>query len=102
MSESRPKKPCRSQRDKTAARVWGTVSMAGFPSISGILEKTDEMVTSMTELLVVIVVENIVLPIVFLMIAVKCSVPIAKYSVRLSSTLKQGSRELRDSSQQTV
>ena len=60
------------------------------------------MVTSMTKLVVAIVVENIVLPIVFLMIAVKCCVPIAKYSVRLSSILKQDSRELRDSLQQTV
>ena len=85
-----------------AAQVWDKMSMAEFPSISGIIEKTSDMVTSMTKLLVAIVVENVILPIVFLMIAVKCSVPIAKYSVRLSSTLKQDSRELRDSLQQTV
>jgi len=85
-----------------AAQVWDKMSMAEFPSISGIIEKTSDMVTSMTKLLVAIVVENVILPIVFLMIAVKCSVPIAKYSVRLSSTLKQDSRELRNSLQQTV
>ena len=67
-----------------------------------VVEKTSDMVTSMTKLVVAIIVENVILPIVFLMIAVKCSVPIAKYSVRLSSTLKQDSKELRDSLQQTV
>ncbi len=90
-----------------ATQVRDKVSMARFPSISSgiaektndmvmsmtklLVEKTNDMVTSMTELLVAIVVENIILPIVFLMIAVKCSVPIAKCSVRLSSTLKQDS-----------
>lgn len=89
-----------SKMGDTTTQIWDKI--ARFASISGIVEKANDMVTSMTELLVVIVVENIILPIVFLMIAVKCSVPIAKYSVRLSSALKQDSRELRDSLQQTV
>ena len=80
--------------EKTSDMVMGTTKL--------VVEKTSDMVTSMTKLLVAIVVENVILPIVFLMIAVKCSAPIAKYSVRLSSTLKQDSRELRDSLQQTV
>ena len=78
--------------EKTSDMVVGTTKL--------VVEKTSDMVTSMTKLVVAIVVENVILPIVFLMIAVKCSVPIAKYSVRLSSTLKQDSKELRDSLQQ--
>ncbi len=84
------------------AQMWDKMSMAKFPSISGTIEKASDMVTIMTKLLVAIVVENVILPIVFLMIVVKCSVPIAKYSGRLSSTLKRDSRERRDSLQQTV
>lgn len=67
-----------SQGVKVTSQAWSKVSMARFASISEIVEKTKDMVTSMTKLLVVIVVENIILPIVFLMIAVKCSVPIAR------------------------
>ena len=62
--------------------------------ISEISSKANEMATSITTLLAAIVVKNILLPLVFLMIAVKCSLPFATYSMRLASGFRRDSKEL--------
>ncbi len=62
--------------------------------ISKIFYKTDEAVTSITNLLAAIVVKNILLPLIFLMFALKCSLPIARYSMRLVSGLRRDAKEL--------
>ena len=80
----------------------GYTYMTEMMDIREIRGKFDEIMTDIAKLLTFILVKNLLMPIVFLVIAVKCSMPIAKYSVRLSSTLKQDSKELRDSLQQTV
>lgn len=77
-------------------------AMAEIMDIKEIRDKFDEIMTDIAKLLTFIIVKNLLMPIVFLMIAVKCSVPIIKYSVRLSSILKQDSKELRNSLQQTM
>ena len=80
----------------------GYTSMMEMMDIGEIRGKFDEIMTDIAKLLTFILVKNLLMPIMFLVIAVKCSVPLAKYSVQLSSTLKQDSKELRDSLQQTV
>ncbi len=86
---------CDSWLDKLSS-----ASKAGYTPIKEIVDKSSEMFIGIAKLLIAVIVKNIILPIVFLMIAVKCSVPIAKYSVRLSSILKQDSKGLRDALQQ--
>ena len=68
----------------------------GYARIAEIAGKAGDVITSITKLLVVVVIKNIVFPLVFLMIAVKCSLPIVRYSMRLVSNMKQDAREMRD------
>ena len=77
------------------SQLVSKISVVGFSRITGLVEKANDMVTSMTRLMVVVIVENIVLPVVFLMIALKGSLPIARGVARMTSTLRQDSRELR-------
>ena len=58
----------------------------GFTRISEIVEKSDDLITTLPRLLAVIVIKNIAIPLIFLMIAVMCSVPIAKYGIRFLNT----------------
>ena len=67
---------------------------AGYDRIKEIVDKSSNIVTSITNLLATIVIKNILLPLVFLMIAVKCSLPIFRYSARLASGLRRDSKEL--------
>ena len=57
-------------------------------------EFVDKNVKSVTYLLATIVIKNILLPLIFLAIAVKCSLPIARYSIRLASGFRQDTKEL--------
>ena len=72
------------------------LSSAGYARIAEIAGKAGDVITSTANLLVVVVIKNIVFPLVFLMIAVKCSLPIVRYSMRLVSNMKQDAREMRD------
>ncbi|MCY4383606.1 MAG: hypothetical protein OXE44_10700 [Nitrospinae bacterium] len=56
--------------------------------------KAEEMITNITMLLSAIAVKNIVIPLVFLLIALKCSLPLARYSMRLASGLRRDAKEL--------
>ena len=60
-----------------------------------------DMATGIAKLLAAIVIKNIVIPLMFLMIAVKCSLPVIKYSMRLVSNTKRETRELRNTPVQT-
>lgn len=59
-----------------------------------IVGKATDIATSITKLLIAIVVKNILLPITFLWIAVKCSLPIVRYSRRLISAFQRDSKDL--------
>ena len=52
-----------------------------------------DMVTRLALMLVLVVIENIVLPIIFLAIALKASVPIASGLMRISTTINEDTRE---------
>ena len=65
-------------------RVLPEISMPSLSQITELRESAVEYVQGLTELLVLIAIKNIVLPLVFLVIAVKGAVPVAKLSMRLS------------------
>ena len=67
---------------------------AGSERIQAIIDKSSNMVTSITTLLIAIVIKNILLPLVFLAIAVKGSLPLARYSMRLVSGLRRDANDL--------
>jgi len=67
---------------------------AGSERIKAIIDKSSKMVASITTLLITIVIKNILLPLIFLAIALKCSLPIARYSMRLVSGLRRDAKEL--------
>ena len=80
-------KSCKSFRDrfsgvgKAGARIAGIVAMAG------------EVATSIARLLAAVVVKNIVIPLAFLAIAVKCCRPMIRVSMRL---VQEGRREMKE------
>ena len=69
----------------------GTV---GISQLKEMFERFDHMATNVTMLLVAIAIKNILFPIVFLMLAVKCSLPIARYASRLSCGFEEGTGKL--------
>ena len=58
-----------------------------------IVGAAQDMVGRMTNILILVVIENIVLPIIFLAIAVKGSVPIARGVMRISTSMREDTRE---------
>ena len=58
-----------------------------------LVDDTKDMVERMFPLLILKVIENIVLPIIFLAIALKVSVPIARSLMKVSTTIKEDTRE---------
>ena len=75
-------------------RVLPDINMPGLSQITDLRDRAVEFVQGLTELLVLIAIKNIVLPLVFLAIAVKGTVPIAKWLIRLSASTHQESRAL--------
>ena len=74
------------------------ISNAGTAGISQIKEtfsKLNDMVTNVTMLLVALAVKNILFPIVFLMGAVKCGLPIARHASRLLCGFEEDARKLK-------
>ena len=65
-----------------------------FTDITELPDKANEMVKNITKLLAAIVIKNILLPLIFLAIALKCSLPIARFSMRLASGLRRDAKEL--------
>ena len=73
----------------------------GFGRIAEIVGKAGDIASYTAKLLVAVVIKNIVFPLVFLMIAVKCSLPFVWYWMRLVSNMKQDARGLRAASGET-
>ena len=69
---------------------------AGMSQVREMLGELSEMVTEITMLLIAIVIQNILFPIVFLMGAVKFSLPIARHLSRLLSGFEGDARKLKD------
>ena len=84
----------RSTVTNAADQVLPDVSMPSLAQITDLRDRAVEFVQGLTELLVLIAIKNIVLPLVFLAIAVKGTVPIAKWLMRLSTATHQESKAL--------
>ena len=74
--------------------VLPDISMPNFSQITDLRERAVEYVQGLTELLVLIAIKNIVLPLVFLAIAVKGTLPIAKWLVRVSTSTQREPKAL--------
>ena len=75
------------------------ISNAGTAGISQIKEtfgKLNDMVTNVTMLLVAIAIKNILFPIVFLMGAVKCALPITRHAARLLCGFEEDARKFKE------
>ena len=65
-----------------------------------VVDKARIVAENMVMLLVVVVIKNIVIPLIFLMIVLKCSLPMIRYCMRLIPNMKQDVEKLRDASEQ--
>ena len=68
---------------------------AGVSHLKEMSGKFNDMVTDVTMLLVAIAIKNILFPILFLLGAVKCSLPMARHASRLLSGFERDSRKLK-------
>ena len=68
----------------------------GYARIRDIIGKAGGVVTTIVKLMIVVIVKNILLPIVFLMIAVKYALPVARYSARLASDFGRDVKDLKN------
>ena len=100
ISESRSSLECIERRiaGGTCGSLLERVSKAGTAGISHVKEmsgKFNDMVTDITMLLVAIAIKNILFPILFLLGAVKCSLPVARHASRLLSGFERDSKKLK-------
>ena len=86
---------CDSLLDKLSA-----AGKTGYAQIAAIVDKSSRMVTSMVRLTITIVIKNILFPIVFLIIALKYSLPVIRYAVRKTSAWQRDLKELPNSLRQ--
>ena len=98
--ESRSNLECIERRKAggTCGSLLERVSKAGKAGVSHFKEmfgKLDDMVTGITMLLVAVAIKNILFPILFLLGAVKCSLPMARHASRLLSGFERDSRKLK-------
>ena len=70
-------------------RMLPDVDMPGLSQITDLRDRAVEFVQRLTELLVLVAIKNIVLPLVFLAIALKGTLPVAKWLFRMSETNQQ-------------
>ena len=68
---------------------------AGVSHLKEMSGKLNGMVTDITMLLVAIAIKNILFPILFLLGAVKCSLPVARHASRLLSGFERDSKKLK-------
>ena len=73
-------------------RTFSSLSRGVWDRLKAIADGATDMVKRLTQLLVLKVIENIVLPIIFLAIALKASVPIARGLMRISTTMNEDAR----------
>ena len=98
--ESRSNLECIERRKAggTCGSLLERVSKVGKAGVSHFKEmfgKLDDMVTGITMLLVAVAIKNILFPILFLLGAVKCSLPMARHASRLLSGFERDSRKLK-------
>ena len=75
------------------AKALSRTSRVVLDKLKSIADDAKDMVTRLALILVLLVIENIVLPIIFLAIALKASVPIASGLMRISTTINEDTRE---------
>ncbi len=80
---------------------WDKIASTGktLSDFMGIYDKAKQVVQSITDLLIAIVIKNILLPLVFLLIALKCTLPLARYGAGLASGFRRDWKELRERAQ---
>ena len=82
----------------TCGSLLERVSKAGTAGVSHLKEtfgKLNDMVTDITMLLVAVAIKNILFPILFLLGAVKCSLPVVRHASRLLSGFERDSKKLK-------
>ena len=87
---------CKSFWDK-----FSSAGKAGYARIAEIVGMAGDMATNTVKLLAAVVMKNIVIPLVFLMIAVKCSLPMIRYSTRLVQDARREVEDLRNMPKRT-
>lgn len=75
---------------------FSAMGTQGYTRVRELIGKAGEIVTTIVKLTIVVVVKNILLPVVFLMIAVKYALPVARYWARLTSDFRRNVTELRN------
>ncbi len=68
---------------------------AGMANIREVLGKVNDMVTDVTKLLIAVAIKNVVFPLLFLMGAVKCALPVARHASRLVSGFERDLEDLK-------
>ena len=84
---------------ETCDTFWETMSKAGRAGIAHVKEafgKLNDMVMDITMLLIAVAIKNILFPMAFLAVAVKCSLPIVRHTSRLFSGFERDSAKLKD------
>ena len=74
---------------------------AEYARIARIVDMAGDMTTNIIKLLAAVVIKNIVIPLVFLVLAVKCSLPMIKYSMWLVQDTRREVGALRNMSERT-
>ena len=70
------------------------MAQEGYARIRDLVGRSGEIVAATIKLMIFVIVKNILLPIAFLMIAVKCALPVARYGARLTSDFRRDVKEL--------
>ena len=86
----------RSAGDDCVSLMANLSNMAkeGYARIRDLVGKAGDIVTTTIKLMIFIIVKNILLPIGFLMLAVKCALPIARYGAQLTTDFRRDVKEL--------
>ena len=86
----------RSAGDDCVSLMANLSNMAkeGYARVRDLVGKAGDIVTTAVKLMIFIIVKNILLPIAFLMIAVKCALPIARYGAQLTADFRRDVKEL--------
>ena len=69
---------------------------AGISNAKEVFRKANDFVTDITMLLAAVAIKNILFPLLFLMLAVKCSLPIALYVSKRLSSFERDSKKLKN------
>ena len=78
---------------EATSRAFSKMSLGVLDRYNAIVDGATDMVTRMGQVLILVVIQNIVLPIIFLAIALKCSVPLARGLMRISTTIQEDTRD---------